>query len=86
MNTNYQMLKELLAKYYPQQRGFVSAEENKLIRETLHLAEMDILALRNIRDFAVLFLSKFDTMEHWDRMSAITYIIDNEIFNKGGEI
>ena len=86
MNTNFQMLKELLEKYHPETRGFVSAEESKLIRETLHLAEMDILALRNLRDFAVIYISKLNTMEDWDRMSAITFVVDNEIFNKGGEV
>lgn len=86
MNTNFQMLKELLEKYHPQTRGFVSVEESKLIKETLHLAEMDILALRNLRDFTVLYMSKKDTVEDWDRMSAICTIIDNEIFKQGGEV
>lgn len=86
MNTNFQMLKELLEKYHPQTRGFVSAEESKLIKETLHLAEMDILALRNLRDFIVLYMGKKDTVEDWDRMSAICTIIDNEIFKQGGEV
>ena len=55
---------------------------------------MDILALRNLRDFAVIFLSKEanknktvkNIMENWDKMNAITYVIDMEITQKGGEI
>ena len=88
MQTNFQMLKELLEKYHPQTRGFISVEESKLIKETLHLAEMDILALRNLRDFTVAFIGNKDndTIEDWDRMSAICTIIDNEIFKQGGEV
>lgn len=88
MNTNFQMLRELLEKYHPQQRGWLSEEEIKLIKETLHIAEMDILALRNLRDFTVAFISnkENDTIENWDRMSAITHLIDIEIMEKGGEV
>lgn len=88
MNTNFQMLNELLKQYHPKQRGFVGAEESKLIKEALHLAEMDILALRNLRDFTVVFFGSKtgDTVEDWDKMSAITCVIDNEIYQRGGEI
>lgn len=86
MNTNFQMLKELLEKYHPQTRGVVLPDEFKLIRGTLHLKEMDVLALRNLRDFTVMFLGKSDTLKNWDRMSAIAYTIDTEIINKGGEV
>lgn len=88
MNTNFQMLRELLEVYHPQQRGWLSEEEIKLIKETLHIAEMNILALRNLRDFTVAFMcnKEDDTRENWDRMSAITHIIDIEIMEKGGEV
>lgn len=94
MNTNFQMLRELLEQYHPQKRGFVLDEEMELIENILHLKEMNVLALRNLRDFTVLFLSREakenettkSIMENWDKMSAITYIIDMEIFNKGGEV
>ena len=33
-----------------------------------------------------MYLGKSDTMEDWDRMSAITSVIDNKIFNLGGEL
>ena len=88
MNTNFQMLKELLKTYKPKQRGFVNFDEANLITETLHLKEMNILALRNLRDFTVAFFSnqEKDTMENWDKMSAITYIIDTQIVELGGEV
>ena len=85
MKTNFLMLKELLEKYHPAIRSIMNKEENALIRETLHLAEMDILQLRNLRDFTVLCLSKSENMEDWDRMSAITYCIDWQICEIGGE-
>lgn len=86
MKTNFQMLKELLEKYHPEQRGIMSVAENTLIRETLHIDEMDILALRNLRDFTVAHMSRSEKMEDWDRMSAITYCIDSRIIELGGEV
>ena len=88
MRTNFQMLRELLKIYRPKQRGCVYEDEMHLITETLHLEEMDVLALRNLRDFTVAFFSskEKDTMENWDKMSAITYIIDAQIVELGGEV
>ena len=86
MNTNFQMLKALLENYHPQQRGIASAEEVELINNTLHISEMDILQLRNLRDFTVIFLGEKDTMEAWDQMSAITSVIDHRIWNLGGQL
>lgn len=86
MKTNFQMLKELLKVYHPEEKGIISCDESLLIAKTLCLQEMDMLALRNLRDFVVLFLSQHDNMENWDRMSAITYVIDMKIISKGGEV
>ena len=86
MKTNYQMLKELIEVYHPTEMGFVSYDERLLIEKTLHLHDMDILALRNLRDFVVLFLSNRDDRESWDQMSAITHVIDMEISYQGGII
>lgn len=86
MNTNFQMLRELLKKYNPEQRGIMTLDENKLIIDTLHINEMDVLQLRNIRDFATVYLSKSEKMEDWDRMSAITHTIDMRISELGGEV
>ena len=86
MKTNFQMLRELLEVYHPAERGIVSYDERLLIEKTLCLHRMDILTLRNLRDFVVLFLSKHDDTESWDKMSAITHVIDMEISYKGGMI
>jgi hypothetical protein len=86
MKTNFQMLRELLEKYHPMERGMVKFAESMLIRETLHVEEMDILQLRNLRDFTVSHMGRSDNMEDWDRMSAITYCIDSRIVELGGEV
>ena len=94
MNTNFQMLRELLEQYHPQERGFILDDEIELIENILHLKEMDILALRNLRDFMVLFLSREakeneiteNIIENLDKMSAITFVIDMKITQKGGEV
>ena len=86
MTTNHLMLRELREKYHPEERGFVSQQEADMIRETLCLEEMDILALRNLRDFVVVIMGRSESMEDWDRMSAITFIIDMQIIELGGEV
>ena len=85
MQTNFQMLRDLLEVYKPEQRGFLNKYEVELITQTLRLHEMDILQLRNLRDFTVLHLGRSEKMEDWDRMSAITHCIDTRIFELGGE-
>lgn len=86
MKTNHLMLKDLRAKYHPVEKGIVSYEEVALIKETLCLEEMDILALRNLRDFTTASMSHSEKMEDWDKMSAIVYVIDTQIVKLGGEI
>ena len=86
MNTNFQMLRELLGKYHPAERGMLNYEEIELIRKTLHMDEMDILQLRNLRDFTVAHMGRSEKIEDWDRMSAITYCIDSRIVELGGEV
>ena len=86
MKTNYLMLKDLLEKYHPEQRGIINYVERELVKKTLCINEMDILQLRNLRDFTVSYLGRSDKMEDWDRMSAITYCIDSRISELGGEV
>ena len=94
MNTNFQMLRELLEQYHPQERGFILDDEMELIENILHLKEMDILALRNLRDFTVLFLNREakeneiteNIIENLDKMSAIAFVIDMKITQKGREV
>jgi hypothetical protein len=80
------MLRELLEKYHPEQRGIMNYDEKLLIQEMLHIGEMDVLQLRNLRDFTVLHLGKSEKMKDWDIMSAITYCIDSAIIELGGEV
>lgn len=86
METNFQMLKRLNEVYKPEQRGFLNAHETRLIRDVLCIDQMDILQLRNLRDFTVLCLSSSGKIEDWDKMSAIVCCIDNRIFDLGGEV
>lgn len=86
MKTNFLILNELLNIYHPKERMIFSNGERELIRETLCIEQMDILALRNLRDFTVLYLDRDANREDWDRMSAITYCIDERIFELGGEV
>ena len=86
MQTNFVMLKELLEKYHPKTKGMLMNEEYELIGQTLHLSEMDILALRNLRDFVVADMAHSESLEDYDRMSAITFRIDCAIVEKGGEV
>ena len=86
MQTNHLMLKELLEKYHPQNHGILMNEEYELIGNTLCLSEMDVLALRNLRDYVVASMGHSESFEDWDRMSAITFRIDCEIVDKGGEV
>ena len=86
MKTNHLMLKELLDKYHPKERGISTFEEVEMIHSTLCFDEMDILALRNLRDFVVASMSHSEKHEDWDRMSAITSCIDGAIYHRGGEV
>ena len=86
MDTNFHMLRELLEKYHPVERGIMNLAENTLIRETLYIEEMDILQLRNLRDFTVVHLGRSQKMEDWDRMSAIVHCIDSRLVELGTEV
>lgn len=90
MDTNFQMVKRLDTDWRATSHtnGVVTMSEIYLINKLLCLDEMDILQLRNLRDFIVLyFSSKKDTnLETMDEMSAFVSVIDNKIWNKGGEV
>lgn len=86
MTTNYLMLKELATKYHPKKAGMLSNKEYELIKSTLCLDKMNILALRNLRDFVVVSMSTSSSIEDWDKMSAITYVIDSHIVELGGDV
>ena len=94
MKTDFEMLRELKKTDGNQkhERGMLTRDEATLISETLCLDDRDILSLRNLRNFAVLFWKGKDTddfdlrMKLSDEISAITYLIDSKIWEKGGEV
>ena len=45
MKTNFQMLRELLKEYHPNERGFMSEREYNLVTDMLCINEMNILQL-----------------------------------------
>lgn len=93
MNTNFQNLRTLLftKNYAPANRMFTTGEEVKKIRSTLELENMDVTALRNLRDFTVLFCSTQNSSdrEKYDRnlsaMQSIVMVIDSAIHDAGGK-
>lgn len=90
MDTNFQMVKKLDSDWRatPHTNGVVTMSEIYLINKLLCLDEMDILQLRNLRDFIVLYFSSKEgvNLETMDEMSAFVSVIDNKIWNKGGEV
>lgn len=93
--TNVQMIRSLNEKYSPSKRGFISIDEIYTINSELELDSRDVLSLRNLRDTVVLFMNvmadSFENdvikmLEINDKISAITAVIDNKIFNIGGEV
>ena len=91
MKTNFEMIRELDKEFTPETRGIVHMKEIYQINKALCLDEMDVIALRNIRDFTVMFYNMkmedggFDRDIH-DKMSAIVSVIDNKLWNMGAEV
>lgn len=84
--TNFQMLRQLkdfrVAEY-----GILTECEAAHIKEVLHIAGMpDEVSLRNLRDFSVVLLSREGDDDKHDLMSAITALIDQELFERGYEV
>ena len=96
METNFQMLKRLYREFKPENKGFLSGTEVEKIESYLYLNDRrDILDLRNLRDFTVMYFSqlkrdcdraseKFDDL--MDLVSGVTAVIDSHIFELGGEV
>lgn len=91
MKTNFQMLRELNKEYTPKERGVVTMAEVYQINKALCLDEMDKLQLRNLRDFVVMYFTLNNIGDNYDRvaddkMSAITSVIDQKLWNMGAEV
>lgn len=86
------LLNKLFETYVPKQRGFISTEEKQLIIDMLELSGRSIINLRNLRNTVVMLVdirekaADCDIAMEIDRMSAITHIIDMELFKLGAEI
>ena len=85
-DTNNMMIGDLLQMYHPKKRGLINNDELKLINDTLHLNEMSVTELRNLRDFVVVDLSRSKDIKDWYKMSAITHCIDTKHVEKGEEV
>ena len=91
MRTNFQMVKDLDIKLTPLHRGILTGTEVEMIKEELCLEKMDILQLRNLRDFTVLYFSakRSDSddvkqlMYNADKLSGITSVIDTQLIALG---
>jgi hypothetical protein len=83
--TNFTLIKELNEKYQPKTRGIVSSDEVTLIKDALELHDATELELRNMRDFVVIFFDNQDAGDRtsWNKMSAITHVIDILLSQKG---
>lgn len=84
--TNHILLKSMLEVFKPEHRGILSADEADYVRDSLLIRERTVIDLRNLRDFIVAVMGDSDSIEDWDRMSAITHCIDMELFNRGVEV
>lgn len=74
------LLRELTVQFHPHRRGWLDAQEISQVEKILHLDEMTLIELRNMRDMAVMFF------EDMDVISGVTSVIDRHIFNMGGEV
>lgn len=92
MKSNYQMLVEI-KDWKPQEHMIISEDEANFIISHFKIKERSDIELQNLRDFVVLYYStqvkKTDSavrMDEMDKMSAITYIIDDEKYHRGMEV
>jgi hypothetical protein len=91
MKSNYLMLCELDKEFNPKNFGYITKEEIILVKNILHIEEMDNLALQNLRDMSVMFYClKIDHTEenekrfsYMDKQSAICGVIDSEKSKRG---
>jgi len=90
--TDFHALLEL-KDFYPESFGIISGDEKKIIEDVLEIRKRDVLSLRNLRNFTVLFYSRErdgatheDIVRDRDKMSAICAVIDSALFALGAEV
>ena len=84
-DTDFVLIKRLSEIYHPAQKCIVSGPEMLLIQKYLEFDRRSVLQLRNLRNSVVMLMSEIDNRD-FDRMSAITHVIDMELLNRGVEI
>ena len=84
-DTDFVLLKRLAEVYRPATRGFVSGPEAELIRNYLEIDCRTVLQLRNLRNIVVMMLGPL-FKDDFDKVSAITHIVDMELFDRGEEV
>ena len=91
--TNYQLISELDKVFTPQNFGVITNAEIQLVRSALQLDARDGLNLCNLRDMVVMYYHikalESDTgrmaLVESDKLSAITYVIDEAKVDRGLE-
>ena len=91
--TNYQLISELDKVFTPQDFGVITNAEIQLIRCALQLDARDGLNLCNLRDMVVMYYhikalereEGYSALLESDKMSAITYVIDDAKVDRGLE-
>jgi hypothetical protein len=81
-DTDFVLLKRLSEVYRTAQRGIVSGPEMELIQNYLEINGRTIIQLRNLRNTVVIMLGPL-FKDDYDKVSAITHIIDMELVNRG---
>lgn len=92
MKSNYQMLLGI-KDWKPQTHMIISEDEANFIISHFKIKKRSDIELQNLRDFIVLYYSAHVKnidgevyMDEMDKMSAITYVIDDEKYHRGMEV
>lgn len=83
-NTDFVLVKKLADVFEPSTRGIITAEEKELVANTLELNCRNVRELRNLRNTFVMVADM--STKNIDYISAVTYVIDEAIINRGGEV
>ena len=96
MKTNFQMIMDI-REYRPENRGWTSISEIKMLMNHFGLDKMSLLELQNLRDMVVLMFREWmqddrskgdidEMMKKTDAMQSITAVIDNFKMKAGAEV
>ena len=83
-DTDFMLIKKLADTFTPATVGFITEEEKNLVTDILELPTRNVRELRNLRNTFVM-VSDMST-KPIDFISAVTYVIDEAIIRRGGEV